>query len=193
VYYEGKELTSDLTSVQIALWNAGKESVKRENILSKIITLSFEPQSSILEARAKKVTRGIVNFQLDMSRSANGILNCSWDVFEPGDGALLEVFYAGSVSAKLVVDGVVESQVPIREGMEKGQPVLYISLWQRLISSFIGLCVGSFAARVDYHRTRKVGECIFVFISTGIASSLIIFLLIGIFGMLTSHSVPFAF
>jgi hypothetical protein len=192
VFYEGKELTSDVTSVQIALWNAGRESVKRENILSKTIALKFDPPSNIFEARVKNVTRSIVNFQLDASERANGILKCSWDVLEPGDGALLEVFYAGS-AAKVIRDGVIEGQGAIREGARPGQTLIYLSYMGRAAILFIALVIGLIVAIQRYRRIKIIAEAIFTALGIGLIVGFGLLMLIMIGQALESHAVPFSF
>jgi hypothetical protein len=122
VYFKDKELTSDVSSIQIAVWNMGRETVRRENMLSKTITLRFNPPTTILEARVKRVTRNLINFQIDRSDSSSGILHCSWDVLEHGDGALLEVFYIGA-SGEILSDGAIEGQRPIGRVMPDAFPV----------------------------------------------------------------------
>jgi len=96
VLFKDKDLNSDVSSIQVAIWNAGKESVKRDNILSKTMVLELEPPTSILEARIKRVTRNLVNFQVDSSANSPGILKLSWDILEQGDGAVLELIYTGT-------------------------------------------------------------------------------------------------
>src|SRR5579864_221803 len=112
VHFKGQELTSDVSSIQIAIWNAGKESVRQENILSKTVSLKLVPPTSVLTARVKKMTRELVGFRVDVSNSSSGILTVSWNILELGDGALLEVIYTGT-SEQVVVEGAIEGKVPI--------------------------------------------------------------------------------
>ena len=191
VYYQDKELTSDVTSIQIAIWNAGRESVKRENILSKTLALKLNPPSRILEARVKKVTRNIVNFQLDTSESAAGILNCSWDILEPGDGALLEVFQAGTF-AGIVSEGAIEGQVPVRRVILGEQP-LFLYRWQIAVLSIIAVLIALGVARKRYRATKQMGETIVLGLATGGSAWLILALVMGISQMFTWHAAPFAF
>lgn len=112
VFFKDKELTSDVSAVQIAIWNAGKEAVRTENILSKRISLRFAPATSILLVRTKGTTRPIVDCMIDDTAIASGKFELSWNILEAGDGVLLEVFYTGTTTT-VHADGTIEGQNPI--------------------------------------------------------------------------------
>ena len=117
VQFKGRDLNSDVSSLQLTIWNAGRESVRRENILSKTLTMTIVPATTILEARVKKTTRDLLGFQLENLGTS---LVISWDILEPGDGALLEVIYTGTV-ANVKAEGAIEGKIPITEDIpEKG-------------------------------------------------------------------------
>ena len=60
VFYRQNELTSDVSAIQVELWNSGRESIRRENILSKFIKVELQPHARILEANVRRKTRDIV-------------------------------------------------------------------------------------------------------------------------------------
>lgn len=115
VQFKGRDLNSDVSSIQIAIWNAGRESVRRENILSKTVTMTLAPETTILEARVKKTTRELLGFHLE---SLGNALSMSWDILEPGDGALLEVIYMGS-TVNIRTEGAIEGKIPITEAVQR--------------------------------------------------------------------------
>jgi hypothetical protein len=153
VQFKGKELTSDVSIMQIAVWNAGKESVKRENILSETLSLKLEPRTTILESRIKKTTRNLVGFRMDTSKGSAGILTLSWNILEGGDGALLEVIYTGS-SEQVVIEGAIEGKVPIRRVTFGDRPgFISAATFAKLIA--FSLVIGFGAAGKLYPRIAK--------------------------------------
>ena len=66
IFHDKREVTDDVTAIQIAIWNDGRESIRREHVLSPI-TLVTEPPVRILEATIKKRSREVVGFELKHS------------------------------------------------------------------------------------------------------------------------------
>lgn len=153
VQFNNRELTSDVSSIQIAIWNAGKESVRRENILSETLSLRLEPATTVLEARVKKMTRDLVAFQVGTSNSSMGILTMSWNILERGDGALLEVIYTGT-SERVVIDGAIEGRMPIRRVM-LGVEANIVPVPAMLALVVLSILMGLTAAVREY---RKQGQ-----------------------------------
>jgi hypothetical protein len=113
VQFDAHPLTSDVTAAQIAIWNRGNSAIRREAILSPIIVRTAG--ASILEAKVIKKSRDVVHVDLDDSRLAKGEIQLSWNVLEQGDGAIIQVIYAGGSDAAIDASGVVEGQSSIRE------------------------------------------------------------------------------
>ncbi len=107
--YAGNEIKSDITAVQIAIWNQGKSPIKKGNIL-KPITLGTENGIPILEASVRKVSRDVTNLALDNQDTNKGHATLSWDILERNDGGIIQLIYAGGPETKITVDGVVEGQ-----------------------------------------------------------------------------------
>lgn len=114
VSFKGTAVSGDVSSIQIALWNYGDQPIRRENILSKKITLKLEPPTKMLGVRLKAAKRNVSGFELDDSQRDQGIITCSWDIFEEGDGALIEIIYLGN-KTHLSVDGVLEGHGTMEE------------------------------------------------------------------------------
>ena len=119
VSYGDRELKSDVTAAQVAIWNRGNESVRPENILEPV-TIHTSPSVQILEARIRKKSRDVVDDSLDQTRLSEGIVGVKWKIFEQGDGVVIQLVYAGSPSTQIKVSGVIEGQSEIRELKEPG-------------------------------------------------------------------------
>lgn len=76
VLYGDQELTSDVTAAQVAIWNAGNDSIRPENVLESII-IKTSPSVPILEASVRKTSRRVINFSLDRSHLSQGVLGVS--------------------------------------------------------------------------------------------------------------------
>jgi hypothetical protein len=205
VHFKDKEVTSDVSSIQIAIWNAGNETVRRDNILSKQVAIKFDPRTAILEARVEKVTRTLTNVYLDSSDSSRGILYCSWDVLERGDGVLLDVIYVGT-SGKVVVEGAIEGQMPIRRVILGREASRFTGqeLWGIVGLSFL---IGLLRATIEYraHKEfvgsrdlsaslRRWGEIIRAIAScvqTSIIAFALLFLVVGVARAFMRPAVPF--
>jgi hypothetical protein len=102
------EITNDVTAVQIALWNRGVLSVRRENILKPIVIKL--PGCRILEASIRKQSRDVVNMSLGAAKINEGRLGVSWDILEKSDGGIMQIVYAGGDSSAIEFEGVIEGQ-----------------------------------------------------------------------------------
>src|ERR1035438_7385237 len=58
VLYRGTHVSTDVTALQVELWNAGKESIHPEHVLSPII-LETTPRVPILEATIRHTSRSV--------------------------------------------------------------------------------------------------------------------------------------
>lgn len=138
VLYDNSRIDSDITAAQLAIWNAGKKGIKPENILEPIV-ISTPKGQAILEASVRKVTRQVVGLKLNLNSLREGRLPVSWRILEQGDGAVIQVIYAGGFDVQLKVSGTVEGQgepmqfhpslVNIREGHPFGFLGEKISGW----------------------------------------------------------------
>jgi hypothetical protein len=113
VLYKGQGISSDVTGLQVVIWNDGKESIRPENLLTPI-TLTTSPRVPILEARIKKASRSVTQVALDRSEIANGSVGVTWKILEHDDGAAVQLIVAGPTSVTVKADGVVEGQDGIK-------------------------------------------------------------------------------
>jgi hypothetical protein len=109
VLYKGQDVPTDVSALQVAIWNAGRESIRPENILTPI-TLTTSPVVPILEARIKKATRNVSQIGLDTSEIAKGSVGLTWKILEHDDGAVLQLIVAGASTVTVQAEGIVEGQ-----------------------------------------------------------------------------------
>ena len=111
--YKDKEINTDVTAAQIAIWNQGNASIKKENILKPII-ISTQNNTPILEATIRKSTReDVTKLTLNSEEIQNGRLTVSWNILEQNDGGVIQVVYAGNSETTIGVEGTIEGQKEI--------------------------------------------------------------------------------
>lgn len=109
VLHNNEEIKGDVTAVQIAIWNNGREAVVKENILTpmKIVT---RPAVQILEATIRTQSRKEIEFSLDNRSLKEGVVPVSWRILEQSDGATVQLIYAGPVDTKIDLEGTIVGQ-----------------------------------------------------------------------------------
>ena len=110
--HQGVRLGSvDITAAQVAIWNSGDGSIKKENIL-KGVEISTNPPVRILEASIVKSSRDleITHFGMLESRESmdQGKVSISWDILEKDDGASIQLIYLGLPEVDIKVEGLIE-------------------------------------------------------------------------------------
>ena len=112
VRFDGQEVRGNVTAVQIALWNAGNQPIKTEDIYESV-RLNSSPPVRILEAKVRKEMRSVSNIAVDLTRRAEGELVFSWRVLEHNDGALIQLLFEGDPDARFTMSGAIAEQVAI--------------------------------------------------------------------------------
>ncbi|MCK7634077.1 MULTISPECIES: hypothetical protein [unclassified Shewanella] len=104
---DGTELLKNLYIQEVAIWNNGKESIKKENVL-KPITLTFNGEIEIIDAFISEVKRpDIVKGKISFKPGEN-VVTTSFSILENNDGMKIQVVYASLESSIANVDGVIE-------------------------------------------------------------------------------------
>lgn len=111
VSYEGKPITGDVSSAQVAFWNAGNLAIHG---MLKPLRIYTEPQTPILEARIRNPGRDVTGLRLDSSEQDKGVVIVRWDLLEHNDGGIAQIVFAGGVSTNVVASAVIEGQASIR-------------------------------------------------------------------------------
>jgi len=89
VDFKGQPVTTDVTAVQVAIWNDGDEPIHAREVLSPVM-LRTSSQIPILEARIRHVSRSVIGATLDLKDLPRGAVGVSWNVLEKDDGAVIQ-------------------------------------------------------------------------------------------------------
>lgn len=114
VFCENEKIESDVTAVQVAIWNSGKKSIKKDDILEPII-LYTEPNTSIIDAAIRKQTREVTNLSIDRDSFKEGFIPVSWRILENNDGGIIQVIFAGGPDVEILAKGIIEGQKTIKQ------------------------------------------------------------------------------
>ncbi len=118
VSYKTIDIAGAVTALQLAFWNSGNQPIRAQDILSP---LQFELEKHggaaprILEATIRKRSRDVTGIVLDESKMEAGIVGVSWNVLETGDGAAIQVVYAGDTNQPLTAKGTIIGQRSLEE------------------------------------------------------------------------------
>jgi hypothetical protein len=186
VLYRGQPITADVTALQVAIWNAGKEPIRPEHFLTPIM-IETSPKAPILEARIQRLTRPETQFTVKADQAAEGKVEISWRILEHNDGALLQFIVAGGTATVVVPRGTIEGQRNVQIFERKD------SLWVKLVILLIvGSCISyidSLMRRVIANAQRGVRSRIPI-IAMLVALAIMIGALLGLYRVL-SVSTPF--
>lgn len=116
VLYNGKEINGDVTTAQVALWNAGSEPITADSLMTqRPIKVCTDLPAVILDARVTKCSRpDVVAAQIDNRFFNQGEVRISWAYMEKGDQLNLQITYAGSENAPIWVAGSLRGQREVR-------------------------------------------------------------------------------
>jgi hypothetical protein len=109
VSYDGQPITNDVTAVQIAIWNAGRQSIRPQHLL-KPVELLLTNSTRILEAKVLKSSRDVTRLAAMVPITDPGHVQLSWDILEHNDGGILQIIYSGPPDASVTFTGAVEGQ-----------------------------------------------------------------------------------
>ncbi|MEQ1594916.1 MAG: hypothetical protein ABL985_07445 [Casimicrobium sp.] len=109
VSYQGKPITSGLRAYQIAIWNAGREPIRHEDVL-KPLKLGWSSNVSIVEAKIPRQTREETGFSIVSIDRTKREIAIDWKILENGDGAMLQLLVQGNDLPEFVFSGTVVGQ-----------------------------------------------------------------------------------
>jgi hypothetical protein len=113
VQFDGQDVTCDVTTAQIAFWNAGKKPIRSSAILEPLaIRVSSK---KIFEVRLRKSTREVTRISIDSSDLTRGEVRINWSILEQNDGGILQIVYAGDENTAIEAHSVIEGQPEVRE------------------------------------------------------------------------------
>lgn len=117
IYKGQREITEDVTAIQIAIWNQGGRSIRANDILEPI-EIYTEPPISIIETKVRNISRDVIKFQIETDAYGQGVIRLKWKILEKNDGASIQVIFSGPKSAKFRIRGIIEGQTQIFNLME---------------------------------------------------------------------------
>jgi len=138
VLYKGQSVATDVTGLQVGIWNAGRESIRPEQILSPII-LQTSPKVPILEVRLRHTSRPVCGIVLDGSHLEDGKVGVSWRILEHNDGAVVQFIVAGPSKTTVVGQGSVEADERIEAVTFAQRSDVFLG-W-RFLLMFLGGCL----------------------------------------------------
>ncbi len=106
----GREVTSDLTSVILYFWNAGKKPIKLSDIHEDIEIQIMDSNATIIDfAPLKRPLKEITKFRFvrDSLRHYPTI-KVDFHLLEHNQGATYQVLYEGDPKAKILIEGYIE-------------------------------------------------------------------------------------
>jgi len=112
ILYNNTPLNTDVSSLQIALWNAGRRPIERNDILSPI-QISLGSNTKILEATTVHTSRDVTAFSIKNDSKLPGTIDVDWRILENGDGGVIQVIYAGKSSINPKISGTIIGQKSI--------------------------------------------------------------------------------
>lgn len=106
--YDGEQVLDDITAAQVTIWNYGKLSIRSENVLDHISLVV--DKARVLEVAVRNVTRDVTGFVVRVNPKDAHRIDISWNILESGDGAVIQVIYAGNAAAEIMPRGIIEGQ-----------------------------------------------------------------------------------
>ncbi|HEX8247542.1 MAG TPA: hypothetical protein VF599_05115 [Pyrinomonadaceae bacterium] len=201
--FDNNKIESDVTVVQIALWNQGKKSIKKENVLKPIVFYT-ENSVPILEASIRKSSRDIVQLSLNTDEIQKGRVSVLLNILEENDGGVIQLIYAGNTETKINVEGTIEGQreITLLESpniIKSPDEQLNYSNWNNKVSGYLWSFAGVIALLFLLGNTMRDyinKEPLYITTSFWVLVLLAAFLLfIGIFFLYISREIgpPFGF
>lgn len=109
VTYRGTPITGSLRAYQVAIWNAGREAIRRDDIL-KPFRITWQPDAVVLDAKILRKTREEAGLQIARVTSTDHFLDIDLKIMERNDGALLQFLVSGDSKFDVSIEGTIVDQ-----------------------------------------------------------------------------------
>lgn len=109
---DGVPVTGDVTALKVYVWNAGRQSVRSENLLQPLVVSFRDPSVRILDQRWLKPTRTVV--QPSSGLITERSVQIGFRILEQDDGFPVQITFQGPHDTPIDVSGVVEGMREIR-------------------------------------------------------------------------------
>ncbi len=117
VAFNGKEVTDNVTAVQITVWNAGKKAISGTDILNSVI---LRAPGRILEVTTKGLSRPLIEMKAVASQSDSSEVRLNWKILEFNDGATFQIIHAGTAKPSMKIEGAFVGQPSILQLTQAG-------------------------------------------------------------------------
>ncbi|MDP3910527.1 MAG: hypothetical protein Q8Q14_09040 [Gemmatimonadales bacterium] len=106
---DGRPVSADLYAIRFYFWNAGRRSIRPENVLDTI-RLTIDSTAEILDYKILKTSRAITAAQLHAGAGSVALrsLVVTFRILERDDGFTGQIMYEGPGHAALRISGLVE-------------------------------------------------------------------------------------
>src|SRR4029077_17649923 len=106
VVADGEPIKGDVYAVRFFFWNAGRRSIRPENVLEPIQVTLRASGNSLLDFMVLKTSRPVAH--VEVARPDTRRLLVTFSILERGDGLSGQIIYLGKREAPLQVTGVIE-------------------------------------------------------------------------------------
>lgn len=165
VLHQGTPIDTDVTIVQVAVWNHGRKSIRQENILKPVI-LYTSPGCSILDASIRKASRDVSDIRLDKSSLKEGTLPISWKILEKNDGAAIQLIVAGKPATAIRCKGTIEGQKNIAicdKNSDSGFLLLFNGMLFLILGVLWYMLVSDVSLKLLRYFLRAIAICFLIF------------------------------
>jgi len=108
-FYKDIPITGNLSVIQIAVWNQGREPIRYQEDVLRAIAITPIGSMKIIEAKIVSATRDEIAFRLSPAQQ-DGRIELSWRILEKGDGALLQLLAVDAPVVPIELSGTIVGQ-----------------------------------------------------------------------------------
>ena len=106
---EGRTVEKDVTSVRFYIWNEGRETIKKADILKPLRLIFSSQDVEVIDYKVMSSSRDdIVQPILSLESGSKNTLDVSFDILEKGDGFSAQIIFAGTPNAGIELKGTIE-------------------------------------------------------------------------------------
>jgi len=112
VLFDKEKIDSDVTAMQIAVWNKGRLPILNTEIL-ETYELELKPPTRILDVEITKQSRNLIDIELSKESLGNGRIPINWKILEHNDGCVIQIIYSGNIDTDIEMHGSCIGQTTI--------------------------------------------------------------------------------
>jgi hypothetical protein len=119
VTYNGQTMSGqDIVALTIYFWNDGNAPMREGDVLTPFV-LGLPVGTKVLDARVLAQTRSVCGVRAENLQNESGAVLVGFRILEHGDGAKIQIIYAGDPLAQVRLNGaIIGAASPTEKGME---------------------------------------------------------------------------